>query len=786
MHDLANADAELATGKLRIAQLEREAIERSGDAATALRAQLDRYQTLVLAMAQVVWTGDSKGEMVGEQPSWTAYTGQTPEQYQGGGWLDAVHPDDRARTRALWERAVAARAPCEYEHRLRRHDGDYRYFSVRSVPVFADDGSIREWAGIKTDITQRKLTEQSLRDGVRQLGELADAMPQIVWGAGPDGHFDYYNRRWYEFTGRPEGPAGDTSWADVVHPDDQKNSLERWHSALASGDAYEIEYRLRRKAGDYRWYLTRALPVRDSAGTITRWLGTCTDIDERKRTEDRYQTLVLAIAQIIWTSDPQGQMIGEQPSWAAYTGQTPEQYQGRAWLDAVHPDDRVYSQAVWQRAVAARAPCEYEHRLRRHDGEYRYFSVRRVPVFADDRSIREWAGINTDITQRKLTEQSLRDGVRQFRELADAMPQIVWGARPDGLFDYYNRRWYDFTGRPDGSGGDASWADVVHPDDQADSLERWRSAVESGDAYEIEYRLKRRDGEYRWYLTRAVPVRDQSNAITRWLGTCTDIDERRRTEDQLHGYATQLVQSNRELEDFAAIASHDLQEPLRKIRSFVGYLRDEQAANLNVEGRDYLNRIQNAATRMAALVSDLLEFSRISSKGRAFVPVDLNEVARDVVVDLEARLAETHGRVEISELPTVASDSIQMRQLLQNLIGNALKFHRTDVAPIVRVSAEILDTVGANGRIQPAASCRISVADNGIGFDEKYLDRVFTIFQRLHGRGVYEGTGIGLAICRKIVERHGGSITARSHVGEGTTFVVTLPLQQKNGGGNGK
>ena len=318
-------------------------------------------------------------------------------------------------------------------------------------------------------------------------------------------------------------------------------------------------------------------------------------------------------------------------------------------------------------------------------------------------------------------------------------------------------------------------------------LARWRSAIASGDAYEIEYRLKRKEGDYRWYLTRALPVRDRSGIITRWFGTCTDIDERKRTEDQLRSSTVMLVQSNRELEEFATVASHDLQEPLRKIRSFVGCLRDEQSDTLNSDGRDYLDRIQNAATRMTTLVADLLEFSRISSKAKPFIPVDLNEVVLGVISDLEARFVQTGGRAEVSDLPTVASDPIQMRQLLQNLIGNALKFHRRDETPVVRVSAEILDEVDATGGTQKMGkTCRISVADNGIGFDEKYLDRVFTIFQRLHGRGDYEGTGIGLAICRKIVERHGGLITARSTPGRGSTFYFSLPLVQKNSGSHGR
>jgi len=500
---------------------------------------------------------------------------------------------------------------------------------------------------------------------------------------------------------------------------------------------------------------------------------------------DRYQSLVLAIAQVIWTNDAKGEMVGDQPSWAAYTGQTPEQYQGRGWFEAVHPDDRAGSLEVWKLAVIARGPCEYEHRLRRHDGEYRHFSVRAVPVFEDVGAIREWAGIHTDITQRKMTEQSLRDGERNFRELADAMPQIVWAARPDGTFDYYNRRWYDFTGRGEGTSGDASWADLVHPEDQEESLKRWHSAIKSGDAYEIEYRLKRKDGEYRWYLTRALPVRNAEQKITRWFGTCTDIDEHKRVEESLRSSTVLLAQSNRELEDFAAIASHDLQEPLRKVQAFAGCLRDEQSAVLSPAGRGYLDRIQNAANRMTILVADLLEFSRISSKGKPFIPVDLNEVVAGVISDLEVRLAQTGGHVEVLELPTVASDSIQMRQLFQNLIGNSLKFHGKGTKPVVRVSAEIVDDAIANGRALPDM-CRISVADNGIGFDEKYLDRVFKIFQRLHGRGDYEGTGIGLAVCRRIVERHRGTITARSKPGQGATFIVTLPLLQRNVRAHGK
>jgi PAS domain S-box-containing protein len=198
-------------------------------------------ETADAELSRGIWTTDENGNMVGEQPSWSA----------------------RANDLQLWEHAVVARGPCDYEHRMRRHDGQYRYFSVNAVPVFDEHGAIREWVGIHSDITQRKLTEQSLRDGKRRFRELADAMPQIVWGARPEGQLDYHNKRWYETTGRPESLNGDASWADAVHPEDRDETIARWRAAVASGDSLEIESRLRHKDGDHRWYLQRALPVRD-------------------------------------------------------------------------------------------------------------------------------------------------------------------------------------------------------------------------------------------------------------------------------------------------------------------------------------------------------------------------------------------------------------------------------------------------------------------------------------------------------------------------------------------
>ncbi len=252
--------------------------------------------------------------------------------------------------------------------------------------------------------------------------------------------------------------------------------------------------------------------------------------------------------------------------------------------------------------------------------------------------------------------------------------------------------------------------------------------------------------------------------------------ELRMQEERLRLYSRELERSNLELEQFASVASHDLQEPLRKIQAFGDRLRAQFTQGLPEQAADYLARMLAAAGRMRALIDDLLTYSRIARKGRSFAPVDLAEVAREVVSDLDGRLQTTGGRVEVGALPTVDADKMQMRQLLQNLIANALKFRKPEEAPVVHIA----------GRLEGAAetSWEIEVRDNGIGFENQYRDRIFNMFERLHGRNEYEGTGMGLAICRRIVERHNGTISANSAPGEGTTFRIRLPVNQPSTGEN--
>jgi PAS domain S-box-containing protein len=343
----------------------------------------------------------------------------------------------------------------------------------------------------------------------------------------------------------------------------------------------------------------------------------------------------------------------------------------------------------------------------------------------------------------------------------------------DGIVLRVNQAECELLGfEQEGMLGHCIW-DFIAPGEVAKGREVVRRKM-AGDftsmTFDQEYR--RRDGTTVFLEIHSRAIRNTAGQITGIRSFLLDVTERKRAQQALQAQAETLAQSNAELGQFAYVASHDLQEPLRKILAFGDRLKNKHAEALSTEGRDYLERMQNAAGRMQALINDLLSLSRVTNHHQPFVAVDLAEVARIVVSDLETRLSQVSGKVELGALPIIVADRGQMAQLLQNLIGNGLKFSKPGQPPVVKVRGELLN--GPQGGVD---ACQIVVEDNGIGFDEKYLDRIFRVFQRLHGRTEYEGTGIGLAICRKIVERHGGSITATSTPGTGAKFIVTLPYR---------
>lgn len=378
--------------------------------------------------------------------------------------------------------------------------------------------------------------------------------------------------------------------------------------------------------------------------------------------------------------------------------------------------------------------------------------------------------------ERKRSEEALRKSDERFQLVTRATNDAIWdwNLQTDEL--WWNvgfQKLFGYTAEEVGTTVD-SWTGRVHPDD----FERVNNAIyqliESGQQnWADEYRFLRRDGSYAFVKDRGYVVYDDNGKPLRMLGSMMDVTEHKNAEIQLELFNEKLQQSNRELQDFAYVASHDLQEPLRKVQAFADRLSSKYGSVLEGTGLDYLERMRSAGERMQKLIQDLLTFSRVSTKAQPFVAVNLDEVTREVLSDLEVSIEQAGAAVEIVDLPMLQADPLQMRQLIQNLVGNALKFRKSGVAAKLKIYGSHTKSAGRREDMW-----EISVKDNGIGFDEKYLDRIFTVFQRLHGRAEYEGSGVGLAVCRKIAERHNGTITARSTPGEGATFTVTLPLKQ--------
>ncbi|MBN1930490.1 MAG: PAS domain S-box protein [Desulfobacterales bacterium] len=398
-----------------------------------------------------------------------------------------------------------------------------------------------------------------------------------------------------------------------------------------------------------------------------------------------------------------------------------------------------------------------------------------IESFNQPRANSEWSSSKNDGDD---LEENLWESEQLYNMLVETMTDGLIVRDKDGSIVFVNERLCQMWGRPKEELIGHFMTDFLNEENR-DVFEAQIAKRQQGiyEPYEIKWMLK--DGQLITTIMSPKTIFGSDGNFKGSFAVVTDITARKEAEEALKKQAIELARSNSELEQFAYVSSHDLQEPLRKIQAFGERLRAICGDSINDQGRDYLARMQNAAKRMQVLINDLLTFSRVTTMAKPFKLVDLNQVLQAVLLNLELLIEQTKGRIEFDELPTITGDATQMRQLLQNLIGNALKFRRKDVTPVVKIQAQIFKSVKKKTSENSSTSnvCQITIADNGIGFDEKYADRIFGVFQRLHARDVYEGTGIGLAICRKIVERHHGDIAAKSIPGKGSTFIVTLPIK---------
>lgn len=546
---------------------------------------------------------------------------------------------------------------------------------------------------------------------------------------------------------------------------------------------------------------------------------------ELSQSEERFRLISNATSDAIWDRDLIADSLWWSDSFYKEFGyeKTEKTNAVSFWRDGIHPDDRERAITVINEAINRGTNWNLRYRFKKANGTFLPVEDKGV-VLKDDNGIPyRLLGSLTDKTaeaiqqqneELKLSNAELEDVVAQrtedlrkqkamleianeelsksneeFEFVTDFMPQMVWVTKPDGDHVFYNKGWYEYTGLSYEQTRGEGWNSVLHPHDQPRAWKVWRHSLQTGAHYEIEYRIRRHDGEYRWFLGRAQPMCNEAGEIMKWFGTCTDIHDQKMMTDLLEGKVKDrtaaLEQTNRELEksnadlmQFASIASHDLKEPLRKISMFGNLLSTRYKTELTTGASDYVSKMVAATSRMSNLVEDLLSFTRLSADS-AFQQTDLRFLLADVLSDLELVIQEKHAIVDTTSLPNAEVVPGQMRQVFQNIIANSLKFTKPGVAPRISITClRVSDLTFVDAHSPDGPFFRINIQDNGIGFDNAYAEKMFTIFQRLHPKEKYDGTGIGLAIVKKIIENHHGIIRATGNVGEGACFTFVLPLEQ--------
>ncbi len=748
------------------------------------------------------------------------YTQEVFQAIHGDHPENIFHPEDLPRFREYLENLQASKENKKFsiEVRIRRPEGGYRWFMTHHMVYQRDSaGQVLQILGSALDITDMKRAVQALADS-EELYRLAAR--DAIW----DWDLQTNQVRWSgsisEYYGYPEALAGTdlTWWTSHIHPEERDEMFESIYAAIDSGsDGWVSEYRFLCGDGTYANVLDRAYILRGTNNNLraVRMVGSMQDITRLKRREATDRFLIeLGDALASVTSEAEtarltATRVGEffnasrcllvehdtqieniqifpdyHPNRESAAGVFGLEMVPSAFRDEIIKPTEQFM--VEDTRMDPRAALEYT-------SAYEPFGLRsyvqtptvfesgwRGSMLVVSDQPRRWSSDELRLMRSvanlfwlTLDKVRLLENLRQSEEaLRVSASRFQMALKRSGLstfeqdldlhFTYLHNPMPEFA-RLDPIG--KTDLEILPPDLARQTTAIKQRVLQTGEPAHEE--IEARIGERTLYLDMFLePVRGEQGQVTGILGSVLDITERHKAEADIHEYARKLERSNQDLQDFAYIASHDLQEPLRKVHGFGERLLHSQKDALNDEGQDYLNRMVSAADRMRQMIEDLLDYSRVATKAQEFSPVDLNEIAQEALTDLDARLESTGGQVKVGPLPVIDADPLQMQQLFMNLIGNALKFSRPGVPPVVQVQSR---------PVEPD-QVELVFEDNGIGFENQYLERIFQPFQRLHGRSEYEGSGIGLAICRRIVERHHGKITASSEIGKGSQFVIKLPV----------
>lgn len=658
--------------------------------------------------------------------------------------------------------------------------GPYQY-----APIYTETGSI---GGVSCTILNMAITTQKNHhtESEKLFSALVIATSNVVYRLSPDWSVmrQLEGRGLLFDIGTPI-----ENW--IGHYIPEKAQERFWaavREAMQQRSTFELEHQVIRTDGSTGWVFSRAIPILNEKGDIIEWFGAASDITPRIETEkalriardesDHVKRLLQAVSNstpdLVYVFNLNYEFTYANKALLDMWGLTWEQSIGKRLLEnGYEPWHAEMHEREIDQVVATRKSIRGEVSFPHAQLGKRIYDYIFAPVFDEEGNVAAIAGTTRDISDLKGAEDALKHSEELFRSLTQSLPQLIWTADNNGYCNFFNDKWYAYTGStPALSNGDG-WASYLHPDHRSFVYARWQESLLTGKPVAAEFQLRAKDDSYQWFYVLGSPIYSDGHEINRWVGTLTNIDEQKASQDRLEQLirerTSELQRSNEDLQQFAHVASHDLKEPVRKVKLFINRLELDKDSHISPNGRNYIDKINAATNRMLSMIEGVLGYSSMTGTAFPFEPVDLKSLLQQIESDLEVVIQQKQARIIFDDLPVYNGAPILLYQLFSNLIFNSLKFSSPDRPPVITITSAYQ---------QDKKTLEIVLQDNGIGFSPQYAFRIFQTFTRLHSKDEYEGTGLGLALCKKIVERHQGSIAASGQINEGASFTITLPEHQ--------
>ena len=767
-------------GRPAVSVVMRDITERK-KAEEALRQSEEHYSTLVRSLTEAVfkfkgtvitWCNDRVEEIYGYKKDELI-----------GKNADFLFPEGVSRSQFIQEVSTAINQHGYFRGSgmVKRKDGSLVHveYTISQIPGTEP----RELVSVARDITEHKRIEDEVATSEAKYRSLVETASAGVVTIDLKGEFVFVNEALCGMVGYSQKELIGSNFADFLYPDDGAQLLDLFAEGLASQNEHPaFEFRTIHRDGHIVWLCSSPVALVHENDTIG-FSAIIHDITKRVRmeealrqSEEKLKRYLESSPDLICVIDLKGTILFINKAAERITGYSTEELLGKRFLELpiFTPEYLSKPPQLLGQDQAGRPTEPSELELIRKDGsrislEISYLSTGSIIEGGKTEII----GIARDITERVQMEKALRQSEEKFRNVLDNSLDMIYSLNlQTGKYEYMSpasKKILGYSPEEFLALDSDELISLVHPDDAEEMNQNIVNLLTHGEnrTLSTEYRIKHKESDYRWVSDNRSVVYDDGNMPVAIVGSLRDVTGHKQAEEKLKQIMAELARSNTELERFAYVASHDLQEPLRMVASYTQLLARRYKGKLDSDADEFIGYAVDGATRMQQLINALLDYSRVGTRGKSSEPTDCEDVLSHAVANLKAAIKETDAVVEHDPLPTVVADATQMVQLFQNLIGNAIKFH-SEKKPTVHVGAE------RNG-----TECIFSVRDNGIGIDPQYFDRIFVIFQRLHGRGEYPGTGIGLAICKKIIERHKGRIWVESQPGKGATFYFTIPIRRE-------